>query len=81
MACMGVTSAADLPQGMISCSVPANKYAVFTTTLKTMRATYQRVEEWLPKSGYHRAKAPDFELYDEHFAGEDSPFYIYVPIE
>ena len=64
--------------------VPAQKYAVFECTLPTLGETYKYImEEWQPASGYERADAPDFEVYDDNWAMNDpagSPMYVYWPI-
>jgi AraC family transcriptional regulator len=58
----------EIPDGMVSRSVPAQKYAVFACTLETLGQTYRYInEEWQPKSGYERAPAADFEYYDGPF--------------
>jgi AraC family transcriptional regulator len=81
---MEVDRADDIPEGMVSRTVPAQKYAVFTCTLPTIGAAYEHaLRTWLPQSGYKRACGPDFELYDETFDAqkEDSELFIYIPIE
>jgi predicted transcriptional regulator YdeE/effector-binding domain-containing protein len=79
-----VERAEAVPAGMMSMNVPAQKYAVFTCTLPTLGATYRHImEEWQPRSGYERADAPDFELYDEKFDPADplhGEMYVYWPI-
>lgn len=51
--------------------VPAQHYAVFTHQgpAATLHATWQRIMDWLPGSGYVSAQQPDFERYG---AGYDS---------
>ena len=81
---MAVTSADDVPDGMVSCEVPEQKYAVFTGTLPTVGQTYQYIyHDWLPQSGYQRTVGPEFELYDENFdpADDSSQMDIYIPIQ
>ena len=81
---MEVERAADIPEGMVSWTVPEQKYAVFACTLPTLHAAYQHAfQTWLPQSGYQRGDGPDFELYTEEFdpAVEDSKMYIYIPIK
>jgi AraC family transcriptional regulator len=79
-----VARADQVPAGMVSATVPAQKYAVFPCTLPTVGATYRAIiEEWQPRSGYEHVEAPDFELYDENFNPADplhSEMYIYWPI-
>lgn len=82
---MEVASAEQVPAGMMSVTVPAQKYAVFECTLGTLWETYRYInEEWQPRSGYERVEAPDFELYDEEFDPENpqqSKMYVYWPIK
>lgn len=82
MAARPVTSTEDIPQDMESWSIPAGKYAVFTTCLKTLHEDNRTIyNTWLPASGHGHADAPDFELYDERFQdGKEDPFEIYVAI-
>ena len=63
--------------------MPAQQYAIFPTTLKTIHETYAYVfQEWLPGSGYQRAAGPDFEYYDEEFdaSAAEPKLDIYIPI-
>jgi AraC family transcriptional regulator len=78
---LDVHSTDNVPQGMMAYEVKANQYAVFPTTLKTIRQTFDYIYgEWLPQSGYQRGPGPDIELYDETFSGGDSTFYVYIPV-
>lgn len=82
LASMGVDRVDDLPQGMQRWDVPAQHYAVFECTLKTISPTYDFIyQQWLPQSGRQHGDGPEFELYDEHFQGDDSTFYIYIPVK
>ena len=80
-----VEQAAEIPAGMISKTVPAQKYAVFPCTLATLGATYRHIiEEWQPQSGYEHAEAPDFECYDQDFdpaEPQNMPLSVYWPIK
>lgn len=84
LAGFGVSEATDVPPGMMSLTVPAQKYAVFACTLGELSQTYRHIsEEWQPQSGYERAEAPDFELYGEDFDPMDAQhgkMYVYWPI-
>ena len=74
---------ASLADNMVRVEVPAQSYAVFSSTLPEIGATFDKIYgEWLPNSGYQRAEGPEFELYDEHFDPNDpnSSFRIYVPV-
>ena len=61
-----VSSAAQLPAGMVAKQVPAGQYAIFTSERgpveKVVMATWQKI--WAA-SGIERAYKVDFELYDE----------------
>jgi len=74
----------DVPAGMLSMTVPAQKYAVFPCTLGTLGATYRFIsEEWQPRSGHEHADAPDFELYDQELDPENPQqgrLSVYWPI-
>ncbi len=76
-----------VPDGMVSCTVPAGLYAIFTHTgtLATLQKTYDYIYgTWLPSSEYQLdAARPDFEYYDERFTtGTDpaSKFDIFIPL-
>jgi AraC family transcriptional regulator len=79
----GVTAVDSLPEGMVSWHVPEGYYAVFPAKLTDdLRALYHDIyTQWLPTSGYQDTEAPYFEYYDEHFQGDDSTFYIYIPVK
>ncbi|MBI1298892.1 MerR family transcriptional regulator [bacterium] len=80
-----VSQVTNLPAGMISKHVPAQRYAVFPCTLKTISDTYRYItEEWQQKSGYEHAESPDFEYYDEPFdpvSPQDMKLKVYWPIK
>ena len=80
-----VERADEVPAGMMSMTVPAQKYAVFPCTLGTLGATYRYITEvWQPRSGFERADAPDFEYYDQEFDPNDAPngkLSVYWPIK
>jgi AraC family transcriptional regulator len=78
-----VSSAEDVPQGMVAFEVPAAKYAVFATTLPHVGETFQNAYHvWLPQAGYQHSGGPEFELYDERFEVQDptSEFDLYIPV-
>jgi len=79
----------EIPPGMTDKHLPAAQYAVFThhgplfDTAYDLNATYQYIfNDWLPHSGYQRAKSSAFERYDERFAlgQEHSEMDIYIPL-
>ena len=81
-----VTRIEDLPKDMIAFVVPQQKYAVFEHrgSLESLRNTYEYIHQvGLSKSGFHHAKGPELEVYDDKFKdfSPDSIFYIYIPIE
>jgi predicted transcriptional regulator YdeE len=79
-----VSSARDLPQGMVAFGVPAGRYAVFTTTLPKIGETFHNAyNTWLPQSGHQPTGGPEFEVYDEQFDPQDptSEFDLYIPIK
>lgn len=54
---------------------------VFDTLGNTFDLVYF---DWLPQTGYNRAEADEFEVYDERFLGpedETSEVDIYIPVE
>jgi predicted transcriptional regulator YdeE len=85
MAAFAVSDPPEVPPGMEVWKVPAQKYAVFSCTLPTIREAYRYAfETWLPQSGYEYTRGYDFEYYDENFDQNDpehSPFSIYIPIK
>jgi predicted transcriptional regulator YdeE/DNA-binding transcriptional MerR regulator len=84
MASFAVSDTSQIPEGMQVWEVPAQKYAVFPTTLDKVGETYKYAfETWLPGLGYEYTQGPDFEYYDENFDPEveGSKFEIYVPIK
>lgn len=83
IAAQKVSQVEDLPPGVVSWQIPQQTYAVFSTTLPTLREVFDKIyNEWLPESGYGRALGPEFELYDERFnpAEIHSKLDLYIPI-
>jgi AraC family transcriptional regulator len=81
LAGFGVERVTELPEGMVSWTVPAQTYAIFSCTLPTVMDGIRAAYGWLKESGAQRAAGPEFEFYDEHFQGGDSALYIYLPIK
>ncbi len=82
-----VTKVDTLPEGMVSCTIPAGTYAVFTYrgTLANLQKTYEDIyKTWLPSSTYQRDDVrPDVEWYDERFTTGNDPasaFDICIPV-
>jgi len=68
-----VTSAADLPSGMIAKKIPAGRFAVFTTEkgpgAKVIPAAWMKINSLPPTAvGGNRAYRADYELYDSRAA-------------
>ena len=86
-ACVGVTSLAHVPEGMVGLHVPGATCAVFAHKgpISKFHQTMQSIfGEWIPASGLKPSGAPVFELYDhERYKGEDpeSEFDVYVPVK
>lgn len=81
-----VKSMDQIPQGMMSMTIPAGRYAVFTHkgSLQKLQMTMKYIYgSWLPKSGEKLRDAPDFEVYDQRFKpdSEDSELDIYIPVQ
>ena len=80
-----VTSTENTPSNMVSKTIPAAEYAVFTAHGKLpdsiQQVTRHIYQKWLPNSAYERANSADFELYDERSMDpENVEVDIYVPI-
>ncbi|HUN07749.1 MAG TPA: GyrI-like domain-containing protein [Aggregatilineales bacterium] len=81
-ACVAVNDTSQIPAGMVSKTVPPNRYAVFPCTLPTVQQAFADAQAWLATSSYRRKMAPEFELYDATFeGGADDQMYVYIPIE
>lgn len=80
----GVSQVGDIPEGMMSLSIPAQRYAVFECTLGTLGDTYRAiVEEWQPRTGHQHGDGPEFEYYpNESEPGDESSMKmaVYWPI-
>ena len=76
----------NVPEGMITYEIPAQKYAVITHkgTLDTLQKTYNYLyTEWPQKSGMEFSGGAEFELYDERFmfGSNESEMDIYRPVK
>ncbi|HPP74677.1 MAG TPA: GyrI-like domain-containing protein [Armatimonadota bacterium] len=81
-----VSSFDDVPEGMITRTIPASKYAVFTHKglLESLNKTFEDIySKWIPAAGLEIAGSYDFEYYDEQFKdfAPDSELDIYVPVK
>ena len=80
-----VTHTENTPDDMVSKTIPAARYAVFTACGKmpgAIQDTFKYIyQEWLPNSEYRHAGSADFELYDERsHGGESAEVDIYIPV-
>lgn len=69
---------------IVKWDLPAQEYAVFTTTLPKIGETFDYIyQRWLPGSGYQRGMGPEFEFYPETFEPEDpaSEFDVAIPVK
>lgn len=83
LAAVEVSGEEDVPEGMEVWRLLAQNYAVFPTTLATLKETIDQIYgSWLPHSNYHRAPGPEFEYYDGTFDPDDpsSQLYLYIPV-
>lgn len=75
----------EVPEEMVTKTVPAAKYAVFTHKgpVSTLQDTFQKIyTEWIPASGLVIAGNYNFEHYGECFDNsENSLMDIYVPVK
>lgn len=75
----------QIPEGMMTMTVPAGRYAIFTHkgAIDKLRMTMKYIYgSWLPKSGEKLRDAPDLEIYDQRFKpdSENSELDIYIPV-
>lgn len=84
---MEVLTYDDLPSGIVTKTIPAGKFAVFTHKgpLADILKTYQYIwGTWALLTSETIDERDDFELYDERFTGRenaDSAIDIYIPIK
>lgn len=76
----------EIPDGMVSITIPAAKYAVFTSVRGPMAQVvvdaWQAIWKWSSASEVERTFSGDFELYDERSANpEDAQVDIYIAIK
>ena len=82
-ACAEVSEVENIPEGMISFTIPSGMYAVFLHKGMDAGATYQRImTEWLPSSGYKIDDRPHFQIMGSKYknGSPDSEEDFYVPI-
>lgn len=82
-----VTAFDEIPPGMVSREMPAQKYAVFTHRgpVSDLGKTYDEIyKRWFPGSDFVFAEKDDFERYDHRFKHDDpehSELDIFIPVE
>ena len=81
-----VASGSELPRGLTSLDVPAQKYAVFTHTghVAGIRATFSAIyKHWIPESGCQVKNAPTIERYGPEFNPMTGlgGFEIWIPMQ
>lgn len=86
MACVEVSGTGEIPAGMVSKTIPANKYAVFTHkgNLDKLGDTYNYIYQTaIQEHGCEMAGSYCLESYDERFnpVGDDSELDIWVPVK
>jgi AraC family transcriptional regulator len=83
---VAVNEVGELPEGMVSRTIPAGTFAVFVHRgpIKGIRDTVQKIYRvWLPQSGYEHAEIADVELYDHRFCLEsaDSEMEYWISVK
>lgn len=86
LACVEVTSIADVPKGMVSRELSGGKHAVFThkgSMSRIDRTLGYVYGSWLPRSGERLRSAPEVEIYGDKFDPEspDSKMEFCLPIQ
>lgn len=82
-ACAEVDRFENVPEGMVTKSVPGGKYLVYTYSgaLKDLGEFYNNIfTKWMPVLEYEIDYRPQFELYDDRFMN-NGEFDIYIPIK
>jgi AraC family transcriptional regulator len=80
-----VTDFDDIPEGMITRTIPEHLYAAFRHKgpLSYLPETLKYIwGSWLPKSNYEYVEKPDFELYapGAESEGSDKILFLYIPV-
>jgi AraC family transcriptional regulator len=88
LAGLPVNQIEDIPAGMVTCTIPQAKYAIFTHcgSIDTVLYSIDYIwGTWIPNNieNYQHANAPDFELFDSRFdlVKQEGQFDHYVPVE
>ncbi len=85
ISCVEIEDYAKIPENMIAKKIHKQKYVVFTHrgSTENLEETYKYIYgNYFFKSEYELANAPDFEVYDERYNGNDcnSEMDIFIPI-
>ncbi|MEK6260003.1 MAG: GyrI-like domain-containing protein [Planctomycetota bacterium] len=85
IAAVPVSSTAEVPEGMVSWTVPAGTFAVFTHRgpIRNIAGTVSEIYRvWLPQSDYQLTEIADVELYDHRFCpdGADSEMEYWISV-
>jgi AraC family transcriptional regulator len=83
---VAVSSAKDIPQGMVSRTIPAGTFACVTHRgpIRKIRDTiFELYRVWLPQSGFEHAGIADVELYDDRFNpdSDESEFDYWISVK
>ncbi|MFN5058348.1 MAG: GyrI-like domain-containing protein [Chloroflexota bacterium] len=82
MAALAVADAVIVDESLDTWQVPAQRYAVFETSLPQMGAMFGRIhEELMPASGLQYGVGPSFEYYGPAFDTPAQTFHIYIAIK
>jgi AraC family transcriptional regulator len=82
-AAVAVAGPGGVPDGMVSLSLPAATYAVFSYPLSRLGKGFAEIhDERLPRSGWQPVGGVFFERYDEQFdpTNPQSAVGIYIPV-
>lgn len=70
---------ADPASGFESRVIPANKWAVFTSSMQDIQQTWARIfQDWFPSSGYEHTDGPELEVY--LMQGDGMVCEIWIPV-
>ncbi|MGA8942599.1 MAG: GyrI-like domain-containing protein [Thermoactinomyces sp.] len=86
-----VSKADIVPKGMLSLTVPTQKYAVFTHrgSIRNTSSTYQKALKWIKKMGYQKDDSTlGLEVYDHRYTpvthnldSPDNRYDLFIPIK
>jgi predicted transcriptional regulator YdeE len=85
IAAVPVSGAGPVPERMVSRTIPASTFAVFTHRgpIKTIGDTVHDIHRvWLPQSAWEHAQIAEVELYDHRFCGggDNSEMEIWISV-